>query len=157
MRLSRRLKNQISVFGNLEVRVHDAATGKLLSVQRVSNLVVTAGLSLTAIRLAGTAQAAITHFALGTSSTAVSAGQTALVAEVTREVVTQLITSTPAELQVKYYLGTTVGNGNTLREAGLFNAGASGTMFARALLSAAIVKTSAVTATFTWTITLTAV
>lgn len=53
-----------------------------------------------------------------------------------------------------YYLGSGSANGNTLGEAGLFNAASGGTMFARVKLSPTIVKTSSIAVTFTWTINL---
>ena len=143
------------ITGQVEIIVQDARTGCVLSRQRIKYLVVTAGLNLIRDRLSGSGNA-LSHFATGTGATAVNPAQTALVTEVTREAITQTITTTPAQLTVKYYMATGVGNGNTLAEVGVFNAAAAGTMFARAKLSSTIAKTSAITITFTWTFTLSA-
>lgn len=140
---------------NVHVEVHDADTGELLHEQDVHNLVVNAGLNLIRDLLDGDAPAGLTYFAVGTSATAASAAQTTLVAETFRAAVTSR-TSDAQKLTVKYYLPSGSGNGATLAEVGLFNHVSAGTMFARAVLSSTIAKTSAITVTFTWDINLAA-
>lgn len=137
---------------NLTVTKHDALTGARRSVQRTHNLVVTAGRNLVRDLLKGDSSATLTHFALGTSATAVSASNTALVAEVYRAGLTSLIASS-AQLTCKYYLASGSGNGSTYREAGLLTASSGGTLYARALLASAIVKTAASAYTFQWDLT----
>lgn len=136
---------------NVEVIVQDGRTGRPLWRQRQHNLVVTAGRNMIRDSLYGDTVAGITHFAAGTGSTAVAAGDVALVTQVLRDVITQRIKASGA-LQITYFLATTVANGNTLAEVGLFNAASGPTMYARAVLSTPIVKTVAIAATFNWTL-----
>jgi hypothetical protein len=140
---------------NLRVEVRDAATGALLAEELLHNLVVNAGLNLIRDLLDGDAVAGLTHFAVGTGTTAVAASQTALVTETFRAAVSSR-TSSAQSLSVKYYLPSGSANGGTLAEVGLFNAASTGTMFARAKLASTIAKTSSVTVTFTWAINLAA-
>lgn len=146
-----RQAEQVQGAVNLCVEVRDAE-GRLLSRERGHNLVPTAGRNLLRNFLNGDAPAGITHFGIGTGSTAVSNNDTALGTEVLREVVTSK-TKTDLKLTVKYYLAVGSGNGNTIREAGLFNAAAAGTMYARYVLTSSIVKTSSIAVTFTWELT----
>ena len=90
--------------------------------------------------------------ALGTGTTAVTSTDTTLDTEVFRGAMTSF-TDTDGQTVFKYFLASGSANGNTLAEAGLFTAGSGGTMYARSVLSSTIVKTSSITATFTWTCT----
>jgi hypothetical protein len=144
----------IKAVGNVIVTIREAEN---VQTQQFSNLVVDSGVNLFRDRIAGTSAAYATHFALGTSATAVSAAQTALIGEVARDALTSTITSTSKAVKFEYYLPAGTANGSTLREIGLFTQSSGGIMVARALLSTPIVKTVLVTATFSWTITLSAV
>lgn len=116
---------------------------------------VTVGRSLVCDRVRGESSvAAIGWFAIGTGSTAVAATDTTLVTEVWRAAVTKMLTANGV-LTVVYFLPATAANGNTLAEAGIFNAASGGTLLTRATHSAEA-KTSTKTITYTWTITLTA-
>ena len=147
----------IELIGNIEiVEWSIAPNGNLVAqVQDVKNLVVDSGLNLIRDRLAGTSALFPTHLAVGTGSTAASAAQTTLVTEVFRDALTSTTTASKA-VTFKYYLASGSANGNTIREIGLFTASSGGTMVARAVLASPIVKTSSVTATFTWTLNLSA-
>lgn len=138
---------------NVRVMVSDATTGETLHEETQHNLVVNDGLNLIRDLLDGDAVSGITHLAVGTGTTAVSAAQTALVTQVFRDALTSK-TSNAQQLVVSYYLASGSANGNTLAEAGLFNAAAAGTMFARVKLASTIVKTASIAVTFTWTINL---
>jgi len=146
----------IRLDSNVQIDVHDAHTGRFLFGDRTHNLVVTAGRNLIRDLLSGTSTDELTHFGVGTSSTAVAAGDTDLGAVIGsgRDTITQFV-SAGGSLTVKYYLNSSTGNGSTLREAGIFNASAAGTMFARTVHSA-IVKTSSVTVTYSWLISISA-
>jgi hypothetical protein len=146
------MRQGLEIRANVTVCVVDAATRRVLRVERQHNLVVTTGLNLIRDLLNGDAVAGLTYFAVGTGTTPVASTDTTLAAEVFRDAVTQTIKGT-AELTVKYFLPTTQANGNTLAEAGLFNAASVGTMFARVVLAATIVKTSAIEVTFAWDLT----
>jgi len=145
--------SQVNVSANVQVTVQDADTGEILSQQEHKNLVVSGGLNLIRDLLDGDAVAGLTHFAVGTDTSPVSAIQTTLGTEVFRDTVTQR-TSNTQQLIVSYYLASGSANGNTLSEAGLFNDATTGTMFARVLLNPAVPKTSAVAVTLNWTINL---
>jgi hypothetical protein len=142
------------VRANVTVQVIDAASRRVLRTERQHNLVVTAGRNLIRDLLNGDAVAGLTYFALGTGTTAVQPTDTTLATEVFRNAVTQRVKAA-GELTVKYFLATGEANGNTLAEAGIFNAVSSGTLFARVVLASTIVKTSAIEVTFAWDLTFT--
>lgn len=137
---------------NLLVDVHDAATGELLEHHAEHNLVTLAGRNLVRDLLNEGTDSGLTHLAVGSGTTAAAAEDTALVAEVARDTFTKRAT-TDGVLTLTYFLGTASANGSTLTEAGLFNAGTAGTLFARAVHDA-IAKSSSVTITYTWQITI---
>ena len=101
-----------------------------------------------------TAPTAPTHLAFGTDATAADATQTALVAEAFRSLLASRV-RTGLQIVFKHFLTDVEANGNTLREWGLVNAAAGGTFFTRALLGSPIAKTSSITVTSTWTVTIT--
>jgi len=137
---------------NVLTEVRDALTNRLLRAIATENLVVDAGLNQLRDLLDAT-NTSITYFAVGTSSTAPANGQTALVAEVYRNTVTQRVKASAAMTQ-RCFVASTAANGNTLREAGLFNASAAGTMFSR-VTHDDIIKTISITVTHAWTHTFT--
>ena len=146
----------LHIRGRLKVEIHDARRGDpgpVIATYEIDNLIVTTGLNLVRDLMAGDSVNALTHFAVGTGTTAPVVGNTTLETEVLRDVITQFV-DTSGQLDVKYFLSSLQANGNTLGEAGIFNAASSGTMFNRALLSPTIVKTSALAVTFTWSITI---
>jgi hypothetical protein len=145
---------QVQVTDNVHIEVHDVVTGELLAEQTHRNLVVNAGLNLIRDFLDGDAPTAPTHFGYGTGTNAVTAGDTALQTQLARDVFTSK-TGTNAQQQIfTFYLGSATANGNTLAEAGIFNAASGGTMLCRVKLSPTIVKTASIAVTFTWTINL---
>lgn len=142
---------------NVRAWRHDLRTGLTVLCDEGHNLVTAAGLNLLRDRLRGSALVdPLSHFAVGTGSTAAAAGDTALQTEVFRDVYTQVTLGT-ASIVIRYYLGPNDANGHTLQEAGLLNAAAAGTLYARRILSSAIVKTIDVAATFEWTCSFAAV
>ena len=146
------MHHTISALANVSIDVVDADTGELLHHQEQHNLVVDAGLDVLCSFLAGEAPATVTHFAVGTGTTAVLGAQTTLTTEVEREAIT-VATTASKTVTIKYYLSSATANGNTLAEIGLFNDATTGDMFARALLTPTIAKTSSIAVTFTWQIT----
>lgn len=130
--------NYINVKGIYHFKIIDAE-GKIKDEWAVVNTVVSAGLAQLAL-LAGDASATpFTYLAVGTSSTAVSAGQTALQAEITdtglaRAAATVSRTTTTVTndtLQLTYTW--TASGSKAVEEVGVFNASSSGTMLSRAL------------------------
>jgi hypothetical protein len=121
-------------------------------VREIDNLVVTAGKTLVAARLAG-GGSNVTHMAVGTSTAAASASQTALSSELDRN---GLTTSggTASSNTVQYACTWNAGDGTgALTEAGLFTASSGGTMLARTVFSV-VNKGANDSITITWTITI---
>ena len=144
--------SSIGVRGDVTIRVDDAI------VAEGRNLVVTAGLNQLASALIGadTFSASTWYLELGTGTTAVNAGDTALVTPDTatwRVATVAEVSSATATLESFY--PTSVANGSWT-ELGLFTGAngtaGSGTLFARILTSWS--KTSSQTATVSWTVTL---
>jgi hypothetical protein len=154
------MKSKVSVRGHVTITVRAARTrdgrwagrhGRILSRQVRRNKIVDAGGGLLWDLLRNNATA-LTHFAVGTSTTAPAAGQTALLAEVFRGAITKF-TKSGLVLTVIYFLPASAANGSTLAEAGTFTASSSGTMFSRAIYTG-IAKTSSTTVTYSWAFTL---
>lgn len=135
---------------NVIVSQYDANTGELLHTQRTHNLVVNSGLNLIRDAVRTGTCSPLTKFGLGTSSTAVTSAQTTLQAELFKHYLTSPPTSNAQQLVVFYQLTSAYGNGQTIREAGLF--AENGTMYARVVLPTPIPKTSSIEASFTWTL-----
>lgn len=149
MRIENDLACQVILTGNVKIETVNFATNERKS-QTVKNLVVTAGRNLIRDLLTENTDAGLTHFAVGTGSTAAAAGDTALGGEVQRGSITKQATSA-GQFIIYYYLPSTAANGSTLTEAGIFNASSGGTMFCRTTY-AGIAKTSSIAVYYTWTI-----
>jgi len=121
-----------------------------------SNLVVNAGLAWIIERMVTASGAAVSHMAVGTSTTAAAAADTALLAEAGREalvsstVVTTNVTNDSVEYEATFAAGSGTG---ALTEAGLFNAGSGGTMLSRTVFGV-ITKGALDSLTITWKITI---
>jgi hypothetical protein len=114
------------------------------------NLVVTAGKGLIATRMTGTGTAP-SHMAIGSGSTAAAAGDTALGTELGR---VALSSSTPAANVATYVASFPAGTGTgAVREFGLLNAGAGGTLLCRSLSSGVITKDAADSMSVSWAVT----
>ena len=119
-------------------------------VQETNNLVVTAGKNWVADRM-NDANTVMTHMALGTSTTAAAAGQTALVSELDRNALTSTTVSTNT---VAYGCTWAAGDGTgAITEAGLFDAASTGDMLERTVFSV-VNKGASDSITITWTITI---
>jgi hypothetical protein len=127
--------------------------GEIKETRRVSNLVVDDGEEHIADQLSSTpGQAAMSHMAIGTGSTAAAFGDATLGAETDRNA----LTSRTDSANVVTYVGTWApgdGTNSALREAGIFNAASNGVMLARAVYSN-IDKQAADSLTITWTVTI---
>jgi len=137
---------------NDDLRLTGALTISLngVVVQETNNLVVTAGKNWVADRM-NDANTVMTHMALGTSTTAAAAGQTALVAELDRNGLTSTTVSTNT---IAYACTWAAGDGTgAITEAGIFDAASSGDMLARTVFSV-VNKGASDSITITWTITI---
>jgi len=114
------------------------------------NLVVTTGKNFIASRMVGTASGVMSHIAIGSSSTAAAAGDTALGTELGR---VALGGSSASGNVVTYTATFPAGTGTgAVVEAGIFNAASAGTMLCRTVF--AVVNKGADDAmSITWTVT----
>ena len=84
-----------------------------------------------------------THIAVGDDNTAATAADTALGNEFFREAFIDSVKDTGAATYTfSIQLGLTEGNGNTLREVGVFDAAAAGNMALRTVLPTEFAKTA---------------
>ena len=149
-----RKKESFAIEVNVEIQVLDVRTGIVEKTLHAHNLVTLAGRNLVRDFLNGLNPAYLTHFAIGTGTTAPTANDTALEAEVFRDQITK---RTPGDgtLGIQYYLSSSAANGYTLSEAGLLNAASGGVLFAR-VTHTPIQKTSSKAITYSWTININA-
>lgn len=115
----------------------------------VQNLIVSGGKNLLAARLSSNATATISHIGIGSSPTAASAGQTALLSPIVR-VATTISGGTVSGPTVSYSAtyGPGVGTGS-IAEAGLFNAASAGIMLSRVAV-VEFTKSAGDTLTISW-------
>lgn len=133
---------------NVEILVTDVQTGDRWSERR-HNLVTDRGLTLIGEILDGL-QPQLTQGAVGTSGVAPAPSDTALGAEVYRAQIAQTAHS-PQTAVRRLFVPTSAANGQTLREAGLFNG--NNVMLTR-VTHTDIVKTASLTVTYSWTHTM---
>jgi len=142
--------------GELNIKHYDADM-QLVEERDEKNLVVTAGLQYIISRMKDATLGAMGFIGVGTSATAASAGQTALVAMVGSKVATDtaptIVTKTVANdtLQFVTTFGPGVGTG-ALNEAGIFNA--TDVMLCRTVFASGVVnKGAGDTLVITWKVT----
>jgi hypothetical protein len=143
------IQDSIKLTGELRITVTNPK-GNVKHEVVVPNLVVTAGKNLIASRLKDTTDAAMSHMAIGTGSTAAAAGDTTLGTEAGRVALTSTTVTANAVAYVATF-GAGTGTG-AITEAGLFNASSSGDMLCRTVFSV-INKGAADTLGITWTVT----
>jgi len=143
-------KDLSKVTGMVNVVIRDDS-GKIKQEFTVPNLVVDTGLGFIASRMKDTTDAAMSHMAVGTNTTAANSADTALGTELAR----QALTSTTVTSNSIAYIATFAAGSGTgaLTEAGLFNDPATGTMLCRTVF-AVINKGAADSMTVTWTVTI---
>lgn len=123
--------------------------------RKETNLVVTTGLGYIASRMKDTTATIMSHMAVGTGTANAAAGDTALGTESARVSLTsQTVTGAYIEYVATFAAGTPA-SATAITEAGIFNAGSSGTMLCRTKFDV-INKGIADTLTITWRITLAA-
>jgi len=144
------INDLIKVRGELKLTL-SSPQGNVKQEIIVPNLVVTTGKNLIASRLKDTTDAAMTHMAIGTGSTAAAAGNTALGSEAGRVALTS---TTVTNNNVAYVASFGAGTGTgAITEAGLLNASSSGTLLCRTVFSV-INKGANDTLGITWTVTI---
>lgn len=148
--------SKLRVKGRLVAEVRDALTGALLATHAQDNLVVDEGLNLLRDMLGDDRNKAPNYFYLGTNSTAAAPADTVstITSPFTKAFTARVRGSKAISFQT--YITAAEANGTTWTEAGLVNTyDGTSSLFARVAITP-IVKTAAVTVTFTWSITLSA-
>lgn len=124
--------------------------GRVKEERRINNMVVTVGKNHIADQMAAKAEAAMSHMAVGTGTTAAAAAQTALVTELDRNALTS---KTKTDNTVTYVGDWAAGDGTgAITEAGIFNSASAGTMLCRTTF-AVINKGAGDSLTLTWILT----
>lgn len=146
--------DSLTAKGQLTLTLMDPS-GAIKDVRHVRNLVVGAGLDHISSRMIGTAQAVMSHMALGAGTTAAASGDTALGSQLGSRKVFDSVTRTGANNQSIVYV-TTFGAGEAtgaVTEAGVFNASSGGVMLCRTVF-AVLNKAAGDTVQVTWTVTI---
>jgi hypothetical protein len=139
------INDNLALTGALTISVNNEV------VQETNNLVVAVGKEWVADRMAD-ANTVMTHMAIGTGTTAAAAGNTALVTELDRNVLT-VSGGTVSTNTIQYACTWAAGDGTgAITEAGIFDASSAGDMLARTVF-AVVNKGAADSMTITWTIT----
>jgi len=158
-------KDAIQVSGALSIILTDTLTGKLREERYVPNLVVTAGKSYIASRMVGISSNVMSHMAIGTGGAAELVTNTQLDQELTTAIHTNYSRAVLSVFTASNNVVTAsanfpannpsapAGTGAVLKEAGIFNAGTSGTMLCRTTFPI-VTKLPADALTITWTITI---
>jgi len=141
----------IKATGQLTITV-TAPDGSVKQEQTVKNLVVTSGLSFIASRMKDATATVMSHMAIGTGNTAAAAGNTGLGTEVARVALTSTTVTANAVAYVATFPAGTPATLSAITEAGIFNAGSSGTMLCRTVF-ATVNKDVNDTMSITWTVT----
>lgn len=148
------IHENLKVTGNLSIELKDS-NGNLLDYRQVDNLVVDNGLAYIASRMKDATATVMSHMAVGTSSTAASDAQTALITEVARVALTSttISTTTVTGDALTYVATFPSGTGTAaLTEAGILNAASAGTLLCRTVF-AVINKGASDSLTITWKVT----
>jgi hypothetical protein len=145
--------DNLKLSGQLNIVLRDK-NGNVKEERTEKNLVVTSGLGYIASRMKDASATAMTHMALGSGTTAESAGQTDLVTLLgSREALdSTTVTANAVAYVASFEAGDATG---AVTEAGIFNASTSGTMLCRVKFDV-VNKAADDTMTVTWTITVSA-
>ena len=145
--------DNLKLSGQLNIVLRDK-NGNVKEERTEKNLVVTSGLGYIASRMKDASATAMSHMALGSGTTAESAGQTDLVTLLgAREALdSTTVTANAVAYVSSFEAGDATG---AVTEAGIFNASTGGTMLCRVKFDV-VNKAADDTMTVTWTITVSA-
>lgn len=144
------IADNLKLKGRLNVVV-TSPDGEIKEEQEIDNLVVTTGKNFVASRMAGTSAAVMSHMAIGTGSTAAAAGDTGLGSEAARVALTSTTVNNNDVVYAATFSPGTPSSTTAVTEAGLFNAGSSGTMLCRTVFNV-VNKQSTDTLSISWTV-----
>ena len=147
------LRSGVKVIGKLRIEIR-GPDGRLKLCAIVPNLVVNTGLYHVADQMSDQGNAAMTHMAVGTGTTAAAAADTALETELDRNALTSTTQGAGASAnQVVYVASWAAGDGTgALTEAAIFNQAGAGVMLCRTVFAVKN-KGAGDSMTLTWTIT----
>jgi len=150
------LNDSLKANGVLQVKLLDAAGNVKEEYQHV-NTVVGTGLAYIASRMKDASATAMSHMGIGSGSTAAAVADTALGSQLARVALDAgsptLVTTTVTNDSIQYVATFAAGTGTgAVTEAGIFNAGTSGTMLCRTVF-AVINKGALDTLVITWKVT----
>ncbi len=149
-------KGSVKIIGRVRLVAHDAQGRLKFDTGFRRNIITSAGKAEVA-NLVGNVSSptAFTYLAVGTSTTAESAAQTALIAEVSTSGLARAsatmsrVTTTTTNDTLRFVKSWSVSGTVTVEEIGIFNASSSGTMLGRKLTtSKAVVNGDTLTATY---------
>lgn len=124
---------EVKVKGNLSIDLIDQ-NQNIIDSRKINNLVVTVGKNYLASRATSNSSAIMSHMAVGSQNTAPVVGETALGSELGRVVLDSTnVTGNSISYVATFPAGTGTG---ALTEAGIFNAGTSGTLLCRTQFNA---------------------
>lgn len=143
-------RDNLKVDVNAHIELRDSK-GRIKQVEEAHNLVTTAGKAHIADQLsASPGESAMSHMEIGTGTNAAAAGDTTLQTALDRNALSSRTDSTNV---VTYVASWAAADGTgAITEAGIFNAGSSGTLLARVVFSV-VNKAAADSLTITWTLT----
>jgi hypothetical protein len=146
-------KDPVVATGRVHLYLWDTKTGEVKADEWGENLVVTAGKNHIADQMSDQGDAAMSHMAVGTGTTAAALGDTALETELDRNALTSTTQGAGGDANKVTYVGDwPPGDGTgAITEAGIFNSASSGTMLCRRVFA---VKNKGATdsLTITWEI-----
>ena len=147
------IQDKLKLRGDVSIVVK-SSDGSVKDSREIKNLVVSDGLNFIVSRMKDTTQDAMSHMAVGSSTTAAAAGQTDLVSILgSREALDSTAVSTNT---VTYVSSFEAGEGTgAVTEAGIFNASTSGDMLCRTVF-AVVNKQATDSMTISWLVSLTA-
>ena len=146
------MKDSLKLTGAVSLVLRDK-DGNVKQTKEAKNLIVNTGLNFICDRMKDD-ETAMTHMALGSSTTAAAAGDTALGTQLGSRV--SLTSSTVTDNQIVFVCSFPAGSGTgAVTEAGIFNAASAGTMLCRVVFST-VNKSADDTLQITWTISLSA-
>lgn len=150
------VQDVIKMRGCLEMVLSDLQ-GNVLEKRKVENTIVTAGRAWVLKQINSTdmvTSQALSHMAIGTTTTAPATGDAALGGETTRNAIvsftTTNLTFNPPSWRAECSFASNEGN-TTLAEVGLLNSSANGTMLGRATF-ATLNKTTSNTLSISYTV-----
>jgi hypothetical protein len=147
------MKDTLKLKGRVNLKLI-GPDGGIKDERDIDNLVVDAGLDHIAARIKDATETAMTHYAVGSGSTAAAAADTDLGSILGSRVTLTSTTVTDNEVAYVADFGAGVSTG-AITEAGVFNASTGGTMLARVVFST-INKAADDTLQITHTITISA-